>query len=377
MPDLAGIEAELARLDALFAEAGYQPTAAAHLFPATMLLDLYGEDVRGRAFLFPGGGGGDELCLRPDFTVPVVIAHGRTGWQRPARYAYRGPVFRRQTPGSTRPIEYLQAGIENLGAADAATADAQVLGLLLRGLEELGAGPVTLATGDLGIVFALLAALPMSPQRRAQLRRHVWRPGRFHALIGSFAAPAPAPSPARAALIAATRAPDPLAAVTGLAAQAGDILGLREPQDILARARALAAATDDPAMPTEHARLIEQALTVRGPSGAALGRLRALMAEAGADLTATLDRFEARLDALNRAGIDAEEIPFDAAFGRSLEYYDGFVFEVQATGRPDLPPLAGGGRYDAMTGRLGATAPIPAVGGMIRPEAVFAARSPT
>ena len=36
------------------------------------------------------------------------------------------------------------------------------------------------------------------------------------------------------------------------------------------------------------------------------------------------------------------------------------------------PPLAGGGRYDAMTVRLGAARPVPAVGGMIRPEAVLA-----
>ena len=40
-----------------------------------------------------------------------------------------------------------------------------------------------------------------------------------------------------------------------------------------------------------------------------------------------------------------------------------------------MPPLAGGGRYDAMTRRLGAAAPVPAVGAMIRPEAVIAART--
>ena len=69
---------------------------------------------------------------------------------------------------------------------------------------------------------------------------------------------------------------------------------------------------------------------------------------------------------------------FDAAFGRNLEYYEGFVFEITAPAdsgkQSDLPPLAGGGRYDAMTQRLGAAQPIPAVGGMIRPEALLAAR---
>ena len=79
-----------------------------------------------------------------------------------------------------------------------------------------------------------------------------------------------------------------------------------------------------------------------------------------------------RLAALEMAGIATADLPFDADFGRKLEYYDGVVFEVAAAGRPDLP-LAGGGRYDSMTARLGAVPPVPAVGGMVRPEAALAA----
>ena len=50
-----------------------------------------------------------------------------------------------------------------------------------------------------------------------------------------------------------------------------------------------------------------------------------------------------------------------------MEYYDGFVFGFYAEGRPDLPPVATGGRYDALTRRLGDGVEIPAVGGVIRP----------
>jgi ATP phosphoribosyltransferase regulatory subunit len=52
-----------------------------------------------------------------------------------------------------------------------------------------------------------------------------------------------------------------------------------------------------------------------------------------------------------------------------MEYYDGFVFGFLAPSRPDLPPVATGGRYDALTGDPRADA-IPAVGGVIRPELV-------
>ncbi len=269
-------------------------------------------------------------------------------------------------------MEYLQAGIEDLGASDAATADAEVLALVLRALDALGAGPVTVTTGDLGIAFALLDALPMPARRRHQLRRHFWRPRRFHALVEEAVAGPPEPTPARLRLMAAATGPAPADSIAALAAEAGEPVGLREIDEIVARALALAEAAADPPMPREQADLIETALSVKGPAADALARLRALTDAAGVSIDPALDRFEARLAALDRAGIDAAGLPFDAAFGRNLEYYEGFVFEITAAGRRDVPPLAGGGRYDAMTGRLGADAPVPAVGAMIRPEAVAA-----
>ncbi|MFN4192852.1 MAG: ATP phosphoribosyltransferase regulatory subunit, partial [Tabrizicola sp.] len=45
-------------------------------------------------------------------------------------------------------------------------------------------------------------------------------------------------------------------------------------------------------------------------------------------------------------------------------------FGLIAPGRPDLPPVASGGRYDALTAVLGAGAFIPAVGGVIQPGLV-------
>lgn len=368
---LAEIEAALTTLGQLFAEMGYTPVEPQHLFPAETLLDLYGEDVRTRVFLFADAGWGGELCLRPDFTVPVALAHGAAGWQDRAAYAYQGPVFRRQEAGAGRPIEYLQAGVESFGAPDPATADARTLALILKGLDMLGAEARAIRMGDLGIVFALLDALPIPERRRRRLRRHIWRPRRFHALIERAVAGAGEPTPTRAALLGAVEGG--AEAVAALALAGREAVGARSAADVAARARALAEEAADPPMPAAQAELIEAVLAVRGPGGAALGRLRRIAADGGVDIQGALDRFEARLDALNRVGIDAEEMPFDAAFGRNLEYYDGFVFEITAEGRPDLPPLAGGGRYDAMTRRLGAPRPVPAVGAMIRPEAALAA----
>ena len=60
---------------------------------------------------------------------------------------------------------------------------------------------------------------------------------------------------------------------------------------------------------------------------------------------------------------------FETSYGRtSMEYYDGFVFGFHATNHAGFSPIATGGRYDALTQRLGKGDAIPAVGGVIRPD---------
>jgi ATP phosphoribosyltransferase regulatory subunit len=113
-------------------------------------------------------------------------------------------------------------------------------------------------------------------------------------------------------------------------------------------------------------------LAVAGTATDALARLRVL-ARGLPGLDAAVDRFAGRLDALAARGIAPRRLRFEASFGRtSLEYYDGFVFGALPRGRTDLPPIATGGRYDALTRMLGQGRSIPAVGGIVRPEALVA-----
>jgi len=55
------------------------------------------------------------------------------------------------------------------------------------------------------------------------------------------------------------------------------------------------------------------------------------------------------------------------AFGRDFGYYDGVLFEVRSTALGDHRPVAAGGRYDSLFGRLGASLACGAVGCMVRP----------
>ncbi|KIT15085.1 ATP phosphoribosyltransferase regulatory subunit [Jannaschia aquimarina] len=303
------------------------------LLPAGPLLDLYGEDIRARAFTTHDPLRG-EAMLRPDFTVPVVLTH-LEGSATEAAYAYAGEVFRRQEDDEGRPREYLQVGYERMGG-DPAQADAEVLSLIARAV-----GRAIPATGDLGLLIAAVDSLDTTRARRAALRRHLWRPRRFRRLMERFTATVQRDLPE-----AACDAP---------------VIGLRSAEEIAARHAALIEDASAPPIPATQADAIEELLDLAAPMQAALSPLRDMAVDLPG-LDPAVDRFEARMEALAARGVDVATLPFALAKGRSaLEYYDGFTFTF-SNGR-DV--VATGGRYDALTAALGRA--VPAVGGVIRP----------
>jgi ATP phosphoribosyltransferase regulatory subunit len=355
----AAIRAEAETLFAAFRAEGAVPVEADILQPSETLLDLYGEDIRARAYVTTDPLRG-EMMLRPDFTLPVVQAHMAHGAD-PARYCYMGEVFRKQDVAGPRANEYLQVGFELFDRAAPEQADAQVFALFSRLLAPLN---LRAATGDIGILMAAVRGLSTTDRRKAALLRHIWRPNRFRALLDRFSGRAPLPA-ARAALLQRLQQDSPEALIDA----AGTLVGLRSAKDIAARARALIddAATAPIAAP--EAALLYDLLSLQAPARAALNHLRGITPMLPA-IAPAVDRFATRLDALDALGTNTETLPFEASHGRtSLEYYDGFVFSFHAAD-PALPPVASGGRYDALTAVLGAGRSIPAVGGVIRPGLV-------
>ncbi|SDY37060.1 ATP phosphoribosyltransferase regulatory subunit [Citreimonas salinaria] len=349
-----------AGLRARFEAAGAVVIDPAILQSAEILLDLYGEDIRARAYVTADPARG-ELMLRPDFTVPVVQAHMQGGAE-PARYTYSGEVFRRQEADPDRQSEYLQVGFEIFDRTDPAAADAEVFALFSDALAGLRLRPVT---GDIGVLMAAVSGLDASAARRAALLRHLWRPRRFRALMDRFSGKTPPPA-SRAKLL---KARDPFAG-------AAPLVGKRSQAEIASRIETLRTDADQPPLSREQVALVDAILAVRETMPFALARLRDIAVDMPA-LTPALDRIEARLSALSARGIDVDALDFEGSYGRtSMEYYDGFVFGFVCEARPDLPPMATGGRYDALTERLGAGQAIPAVGGVIRPDLILALEEP-
>ena len=354
-PDIAASRAEAARLLSLFAAEGATPVETAILQPADTLLDLYGEDMRARAYVTSDALRGEQM-LRPDFTVPVVQMH-MDGGAEPARYCYAGEVFRRQEEDEARASEYLQAGFEIFDGRDPAAADAEVFALFHRILAPLS---LRAATGDIGILADAVTGLDISDKRKRALMRHIWRPRRFRALLDRFSSSDPLP-PARAALLSAA---DPFDG-------AGPEIGLRRAAEVSERLESLRQEAAADPIPAGVVALIDAILSVSEKMPFALEHLRDIAVDMPWIATA-VDRLAARADALAARGIDIAALDFEASYGRThMEYYEGFVFGFYAETRADLPPVATGGRYDALTRRLGRGRAIPAVGGVIRPGLVL------
>ena len=354
-----GTKREARRLFSFFKAAGGIEFDTDILQPAGILLDLYGEDVRSRAFVLNDPERG-ELVLRPDFTVPVSSFHLSAGAGK-QRYVYSGTVFRRQIGSIPRPDEYLQVGFEDLGRFDTAQADAEAFALVSGALGGTAFRP---STGDLGILKAAVEGLDTTPRRKNALLRHIWRPSRFRELLERFSNERN--SPARERLLrSAERRP-----VSELVEAAGQLAGERTFAEIEDRIEALAEDAATPPLEREQVEALEFLLGQRGSSSAVYESMRRLERELPG-IVPVLDQMAERLCRLERCGIDVGELEFDAGFGRTmLEYYDGFVFGYFSPTRSDLPLAASGGRYGALTRIIGKGREIPAVGAIIRPAIV-------
>ena len=352
MPGKAETLARAAGLRAQFESAGARAVETPVLQSADTLLDLYGEDIRARAYVTSDALRGEQM-LRPDFTVPVVQMHMDHGGD-PARYTYAGEVFRRQEHDPGRANEYVQVGYELFDRCGSAAADAEVFALIAEALKGLN---LRAATGDIGILIAAVQGLNTTERRKSALMRHLWQPRRFRALLDRFARRLPDP-PGRAALLAALNPLDGHAPA----------IGKRTLAEIEMRIDALRADAATPPISEAELSALETLLSVRETMPYALEHLRDVAVDLPA-ITPALDRLQARITSLAAQGVDVDNLDFEASYGRtSMEYYDGFVFGFYAERRPDLPPIATGGRYDALTRRLGNGGEIPAVGGVLRPD---------
>ena len=356
-----------------FAQGGYVQAHPGILQPAEPFLDLSGEDIRKSLYLTTDPSG-EELCLRPDLTIPVArdyLASDKAG--QPAGFSYLGPVFRYRGGGRS---EFLQAGIESFGRQDRAAADAEMLALALEATSAFGLKDVEIRTGDVALFTALIDALDLYPVWRRRLIKDF---NRKVSLIDDIERLTLATAPGRneyegvLAALAGSDRKAALALVTDLMSIAGTTnVGGRTVAEIADRFLEQSTLKGG-ALPRDALDTIKRFLAIAGDPDESVAQLRALATEARLDLAAAIDQLESRVGFMAARGIDTRRVQFSTSFGRGLDYYTGFEFELHAARKNlgnGVEPLVAGGRYDGLMTQLGASTPIPAVGFSVWIEAL-------
>src|SRR6516164_8392985 len=353
-----------------FERAGYARVEPAILQPAEPFLDLSGEDIRKRMYLTTDPQG-RELCLRPDLTIPVsrdYLASPAAG--KPRGFCYLGPVFRHHAEGGG---EFLQAGIESFARPDMAAADAEMLALGLDATAHYGLGAPDIRMGDVALFCALVAALDLAPAWKRRLIKDFNHKVSLAQDLDRLTIGASHARSEYQGVLAALAGSDPkgahalvtdLLSIAGITAVGGRSVG--EIADHFLEQAALGAQTS---LPRETRALIEEFLAITGDPHEAAAKLRAFA------LDGALDAFESRTAGLAARGVDVARIRFSTAFGRGLDYYTGFVFELHDPLARALGPLVAGGRYDGLLTRLGSASAIAAVGFAVWIERLAALRS--
>jgi ATP phosphoribosyltransferase regulatory subunit len=344
-----------------FAQAGYVRAEPGILQPAEPFLDLSGEDIRKSLYLTTDAGG-EDLCLRPDLTIPVAcdyLASDRAG--QPAGFSYLGPVFRYRDGRSN---EFLQAGIESFGRQDRAAADAEMLALALEATAAVSLTDVEIRTGDVALFNAVIDALGLYPVWRRRLIKDF---NRKVSLAEDIERLTLAGAPGRneyegvLAALAGSDRKAALALVTDLMSIAGTTnVGGRSVSEIADRFLEQSTLKGG-ALPRDALKTIKRFLAISGDPDEAVAQLRALADDARLDLAAAIDQLESRIGFMAARGIDTSSVRFATSFGRGLDYYTGFEFELHSKGN-GVEPLVAGGRYDGLMTQLGSATPIPAVG---------------
>ena len=364
-----------------------------------------GEEIRSRMFVFSTDEG--EMALRPEVTAPIarMVATGKLDLsKKPLKIYYIGPCYRYDEPQAGRYREFWQAGVELIGSPYP-EADAEVIRLATRVLEELGLEGYVLRIGDMAVIRAFLtqegvpeeavnriigpldvltssldklrmyreklseanSGRPLGPDELSDLIRRCDEIRRLkeEELLKMDAGESLIPKAYEGLL-----EPDPRVYRLKELYEEGsfdeicDVLDKKaEELVVLTKLRwAYYGVEYGPGqtykMPEEVFDKLMELMSISGPGDEALPALEKLLGRSG-QVGQALSRFEEALKALSWFGVEGFTV--DMSIVRGLEYYTGTVFEIDFPFLGAQKQVCGGGRYDKLVEEFGGPS-LPAVG---------------
>ena len=292
---------------------GFTPLKTPALERYSTLSGKYGEEGDKLMYRFEDQGG-REVALRYDLTVPLARVIAQYGSQIPLpykRYAV-GEVWRGERAQAGRFREFTQFDADTIGSKSP-LADAEIVAVMSDSMTALGAGSV-IRVNNRRILDALAGKAGITDEKA------------IRAFMSSI---------------------DKVEKI-GLGKALAEIL-----KNFSQKATTLASGY----------------LEVQGSSNDKLQSLVRLMGDSEA-IAEGVENLSEVFKILAAAGYSEEQVVFDQAIARGLDYYTGIIYETTLVGAESLGSVCGGGRYDNLVKALGGP-DLPAVGTSIGVDRLF------
>lgn len=326
---------------AQFIESGYEPVTLSILQPSSPFIDRMGPEMQRRLFTFTDPAG-EPLCLRPDLTIPTALEHLRRGIGGANRYCYQGTAFRYQPRGSGKPEEFTQLGIEIIGETMSDTHqkdanEAEVFEQILKIIIAAGVSRFEVVFNDSSHLADKVNEYDFSEAFKSQLKRRLLQSDSLDDIQQTLTTraqnEAPPPNPLRMNF-----------------EETDNIIG-RSGAEIMARLERKQQESQNNANDLKE-----------------LNRMRVDLekqSEGKADLP---DFARPLIQQAMALGCHEDQLVYAPNLGQKMAYYTGLFFEIHVPALQEKRVIASGGRYDDLLFSLGATQPVPAIGGAIALE---------
>ena len=340
----------------LFTENNFQYVDLPLVYNSEVFYETSGEDIRRRMFSFTNNSG-DEMCLRPDLTIPTCkhflenIDKFKNG-----QLCYSGPVFRSSLTSTEQSLELNQSGIEIIFKDNSKISnyekEFQAINLAIETINQIGISDFSIRISSISLFNLFINSLDLPQRWKQRLLRHFYRRDYFDKLLNRISDGVGYDKERKSNIIRDVFGDDKI-----VNEEIKDILlnedqlktGSRTIDEIASRFNLKSESVVSSKQGKEIQKVINEFLSLNGPIQKIDDQMNKFMNDFD------IKRFDEGQKMLNQLSsnllkISAKPIYFDCDFGHSIEFYDGIIFEITSNVNSDV--LISGGRYDKLLNAL-------------------------
>ena len=340
----------------LYTENNFQYVDLPLVYNSEVFYETSGEDMRRRMFSFSNNSG-DEMCLRPDLTIPTCkhFLENIKKFQN-GQLCYSGPVFRSSLTSADQSLELNQSGIEIIYKDSLEISDYekefQAISLALETIDQIGIKDFSIRISSISLFNLFINSLDLPQRWKQRLLRHFYRRDYFDKLLNRISDGVGYDKERKSNIIRDVFGDDKI-----VNEEIKDILlsedqlktGSRTIDEIASRFNLKSESVVSSKQGKEIQKVINEFLSLNGPIQSIDDQMNKFINDFD------IQRFDVGQETLNQLSsnlikISAKPIYFDCDFGHSIEFYDGIIFEITNDLNSDV--LISGGRYDKLLNAL-------------------------